>query len=224
MEGTITSYASALRAMLDAMPYDDVVRAAEVLVACHARASTVFIAGNGGSASTASHFACDLAKGTIHRALPRFRVIALTDNVPLMTAWGNDVDFEQIFAEQLTGLLRADDVLVLISASGTSPNVVAAARVAQEAGATVIALAGPPEVKRYGSKKTCAVPMSWRIIVSSRTPRSCGRSCTRASRLALRSWHTAGSASRPTTPTRRRTTTSPCWAPIRPRPSSTFSA
>jgi len=82
--------------------------------------------------------ACDLAKGTILPDRYRFRVIALTDNVPLMTAWGNDTHYENIFAEQLRPLIGQGDVLIAISASGNSPNVLKAIEVAREAGALSI--------------------------------------------------------------------------------------
>lgn len=81
--------------------------------------------GNGGSAATASHFACDLAKGTAGKdnLRKRFKVIALTDNVPLLTAWANDTAYENIFLEQLKNLLGERDVVITISGSGNSRNV-----------------------------------------------------------------------------------------------------
>ena len=103
---------------------------------------TIFIAGNGGSAATASHWTNDLNKGTITAGQHRFRAIALTDNVPLITAWGNDTAYERIFVEQMTNFLRPGDVFIAISGSGNSPNVIAAARWAQDAGAVTIGLLG----------------------------------------------------------------------------------
>lgn len=114
----------------------------DTLLACHARGNTVFILGNGGSAATASHFACDLAKGARAPGLPAFRVVALTDNVPLLTAWGNDTSYDRVFAEQLAALARAGDVVICISASGNSPNVLAVPEVARQVGATTVALTG----------------------------------------------------------------------------------
>jgi D-sedoheptulose 7-phosphate isomerase len=103
---------------------------------------TIFIAGNGGSAATASHWTNDLNKGTITAGRQRFRAIALTDNVPLITAWSNDTAYERIFMEQMTNLLRPRDVFIAISGSGNSPNIVAAARWARGAGAVTIGLTG----------------------------------------------------------------------------------
>ncbi|MBE3558466.1 MAG: SIS domain-containing protein [Ktedonobacteraceae bacterium] len=138
----IQQYWNELNTTLRAMPLQLLAQAAEMLLDCHRRGNTVFLCGNGGSAATASHFACDLAKGTRAAGVPAFRVVALSDNVPLMTAWANDTSYERIFAEQLAALVRPEDLVVLISASGNSPNVLAAADVAHQAGATTIALTG----------------------------------------------------------------------------------
>ncbi|MBA3449719.1 MAG: SIS domain-containing protein [Chloroflexia bacterium] len=116
--------------------------AAITLLACQARGHAVFVVGNGGSAATASHFACDLAKGTRGDGPPTFHVVALTDNVALLTAWANDSGYERVFAEQLASLARPGDVLVAISASGTSPNVVAAVEAARSCEVGSIALTG----------------------------------------------------------------------------------
>jgi D-sedoheptulose 7-phosphate isomerase len=102
----------------------------------------VFLVGNGGSAATASHMANDLNKLTITTGKARFKAIALTDNIPLMTAWGNDSAYEDIFSEQLVNFINPGDVIVAISASGNSPNILKAVRIAKEHGATAIALTG----------------------------------------------------------------------------------
>lgn len=117
-------------------------RAAEELLSCQARGRVVFAIGNGGSAATASHFTCDLAKGTRRGGPPTFRTLALTDNVAVMTAWANDYSFERVFTEQLVSLAQPGDVLVAISVSGTSPNIVSAVREARALGLTVISLTG----------------------------------------------------------------------------------
>jgi D-sedoheptulose 7-phosphate isomerase len=117
-------------------------RAAEELLSCQSRERVVFAIGNGGSAATASHFTCDLAKGTRRGGPPTFRTLALTDNVPVMTAWANDYSFERVFAEQLISLAQPGDVLVAISVSGTSANIVSAVSEARARGLTVISLTG----------------------------------------------------------------------------------
>jgi D-sedoheptulose 7-phosphate isomerase len=106
----------------------------------------VLVAGNGGSASTASHLACDLGK-TVLGANPtarasRFRVVSLADNVAVLTAWANDEGYETVFAEQVKMLGRPGDVLIVISASGNSPNIIAAVHAAHERGLETIGLLG----------------------------------------------------------------------------------
>ena len=135
MRNDIERYWHELGQVAHAMPFSLLESAAEVLLACYRRGGTVFVLGNGGSAATASHFVCDLAKGTRTDGFPAFRVVSLTDNVPLMTAWANDTSYDRVFAEQLAALVRPGDVVVAISASGNSPNVLAATRVARQVGA-----------------------------------------------------------------------------------------
>jgi D-sedoheptulose 7-phosphate isomerase len=135
-------YASELAGAIRGISFEILAEVADLLMACRERGGTIFVLGNGGSAATASHFACDLAKNTRGGGLDPFRAVALTDNVPLLTAWGNDTNYERVFAEQLHPLVRPDDVVVIISASGDSPNVLAAAEVARDVGATTVALTG----------------------------------------------------------------------------------
>ena len=104
----------------------------------------VYFLGNGGSASLASHFACDLAKGTVCEAdrRRRFQAESLTDNIALLTAWANDTSYDLIFAEQLRNVVRPRDIVVAISASGNSLNVLLALKVARELEAFNIGLTG----------------------------------------------------------------------------------
>lgn len=159
MRDHIELYWRELAAVTDRMPYALIGRAAELLLDCQRRGGTIFVLGNGGSAATASHFACDLAKGTRTNGKPSFRVVALNDNVPLLTAWANDTSYERVFAEQLVALVRPADLVIAISASGNSPNVLAAAHVAREAGVPTIALTGRTGGRlRNLSSLTIAVP------------------------------------------------------------------
>jgi D-sedoheptulose 7-phosphate isomerase len=139
-------YLNGLKAVLDTLPVAEIDRVAELIEQAHAARRQIFIIGNGGSAATASHMMNDLCKGTIgHKGdapWPRFRVIALTDNVPLMTAWANDTDYNHVFSGPLRNLADRDDLLICISASGNSPNIIAAVEVAKELGVKVIGLAG----------------------------------------------------------------------------------
>lgn len=102
----------------------------------------IFIMGNGGSAATASHLALDLAKNTIMPDVPRLKAISLTDHVPLITAWGNDTAYEYIFSEQLASMIEPGDLVIGISTSGNSPNVINALRLAKLSGAYTVGLLG----------------------------------------------------------------------------------
>ena len=138
----IHRYLEEVQETLGLLPEDRIEEVVDVLLSANYVGSTVFTAGNGGSAATASHFACDLAKGTIVPNRPRFRVIALTDNVPLMTAWSNDVAYEDVFAEQLRGLMGRGDVLVAFSGSGNSENVLRAVALARRLGGITVGFSG----------------------------------------------------------------------------------
>jgi D-sedoheptulose 7-phosphate isomerase len=121
----------------------------EILFQAWRERRTTYIVGNGGSASTASHMMNDLNKLTSIEGVQRFRAIALTDNVPYMTAIGNDIEFAEIFVEQLRSLLLPHDVLVAISGSGNSENIIRACHYAREIGAIVIGLCGAPGSKLF---------------------------------------------------------------------------
>jgi D-sedoheptulose 7-phosphate isomerase len=138
----IQQYMTSLKQVMDDIPFAAVDQVVDVLArACYA-GQTVFICGNGGSAATASHFACDLAKRPIVAGQPRFRVVSLTDNTALMTALSNDISYDMVFAEQLAPLVRAGDVLIAISGSGNSPNVLNAVQAAARAGAVTVGFCG----------------------------------------------------------------------------------
>jgi len=129
------------RALAD-IQISDVERVVDLILGAYSRGSHVYIIGNGGSASTASHFACDLSKSTVVQDRPRLRVSSLTDNVALLTAWANDASYERVFAEQLANLVEPGDVLLSISASGNSPNLLAAVDAARHSGAVTVAFVG----------------------------------------------------------------------------------
>ncbi len=138
----IRHYLKEVQSVLNRLPIGAIEEAVDVLLSANYVGSTLFTMGNGGSAATASHFACDLAKGAIVPGCPRFRVVALTDNVPLITAWSNDVAYEDIFAEQLGGLIARGDVVVAFSGSGNSPNVLKAVALARQRGGITIGSSG----------------------------------------------------------------------------------
>lgn len=140
------NYLANLKTILDRLPLEPIEKIAEALERAHAERRQIFIIGNGGSAATASHMMNDLNKGTLgHKGdapWGRFRVIALTDNVSLMTAWANDTDYNHIFSEPLKNLANAGDLLIAISASGNSPNILAACDAAKQLGLQIIGLTG----------------------------------------------------------------------------------
>jgi D-sedoheptulose 7-phosphate isomerase len=102
----------------------------------------IFVCGNGGSASTASHFVCDMVKGASFGREARFRIMALTDSLPTITAYSNDVSYDCVFAEQLKNFAQPGDVVIAISGSGNSPNVLRAIEYAGSIGCRTIALTG----------------------------------------------------------------------------------
>lgn len=128
--------------VLHHLPYSLIDRVTDTLWNAYLQGRTVYVFGNGGSAALASHCACDLGKGTAVNGNRRFRVLALTDNVPLMTAWANDARYDDIFAEQLTPFIEKSDIALAISGSGNSANVLNGLQVAKDAGAFTIGLTG----------------------------------------------------------------------------------
>ncbi len=117
-------------------------RIVPVLLRARAQGRTIFFFGNGGSASTASHFVVDIGKATIRGDSRRFRCVALVDNVESVTAWANDAEYAKVFSEQLRTLAVTGDVAVGISGSGNSPNVLRAMEMARQMGLTTIGLTG----------------------------------------------------------------------------------
>src|SRR6202011_6029929 len=102
----------------------------------------IFVCGNGGSASTASHFACDIVKGASYNRGQRFRIMALTDQIATLTAYANDVSYDCVFVEQLRNFAQPGDLVMCISGSGNSPNVIRAMEYANSIGCKTLALTG----------------------------------------------------------------------------------
>ncbi len=118
----------------------------EMILAAYKNDKKIYILGNGGAASTASHLACDLGKGTLARVYDtkekRLRVISLTDNIALISAYANDISYDDIFLQQLRNLVEHDDVVIAISGSGNTKNVLKAVVYAKHVGAKTIGLTG----------------------------------------------------------------------------------
>jgi len=140
-DGTLEAYRQECIAALNSVDLVAVESVSNVLLQARGRGSRVFVVGNGGSAATASHMATDLMLGS-GLVDPPLRVIALTDNQAIITATGNDVSFDQVFSRQLIHLAQRGDILIAVSASGNSPNVVACVDAANKVGLTTIAFTG----------------------------------------------------------------------------------
>ena len=138
----VTEYIKNLKYSLDNLNPDQVDRIVEILWSAYLDDKQVFIMGNGGSASTASHFACDLGKGTVVNGRKRLRVLSLNDNMAIITALSNDLNYDAIFKEQLINLVAPGDVVIAITASGNSPNILKAVEYARKRGAITVALTG----------------------------------------------------------------------------------
>jgi len=136
------SYFQRYSSIVGKLPYEVIDAVTDVFWDAYQRDQVLFVFGNGGSAALASHSACDFGKGTVVNGNRRFRVMSLTDNVPLMTAWANDQRYEDIFAEQLRTFVRSGDVVFAISGSGNSANVLNGLQVARDSGAQTVGLTG----------------------------------------------------------------------------------
>lgn len=140
----VSQYFEEIQSALAAISRDDVRCIVDALMNIWKTGRTVFLIGNGGSASTASHMMNDLCKFTAFDGAKRLRAIALTDNIPLITAYANDVDFDSIFVEPLRNFMLPGDMLIAISGSGNSRNIIAACEHAMQHGGTVVGLCGHP--------------------------------------------------------------------------------
>jgi D-sedoheptulose 7-phosphate isomerase len=138
----LESYKSEVLRAIEAIDLRLVDQAIEWFKQARAEGRQIFVCGNGGSAATASHFACDVVKGASYNKSSRFRIMALTDQVPTLTAYANDVGYDAVFVEQLKNFARAGDLFVAISGSGNSPSVLRAMEFASTAGCRTIALTG----------------------------------------------------------------------------------
>ena len=138
----VRDYIARLKESLKEIALQDINHIIEIIYDAYLRGQQIFIMGNGGSAATASHFVRDLKIGVAVTGRPRIRAISLTDNIATITSLANDMEFNSVFAEQLNGQIQERDVVIAISASGNSANVVKAIKFANNAGATTIALTG----------------------------------------------------------------------------------
>jgi len=138
----ITKYCDTLKTTIDATPKEDINQVLNILIEAYEQRQQVFVMGNGGSAATASHLACDFNEGISEGKTKQFRVIALTDNIPSITAIANDMGYEMIFVQQLSSLMEPGDYVIGISGSGNSENVIRAIDYGNEHGAITVGFTG----------------------------------------------------------------------------------
>ncbi|MBX5489786.1 MAG: SIS domain-containing protein [Chloroflexi bacterium] len=139
---TAVDYLGELGAVLRSVPPEPLEAALDALLEARATGRRVYVMGNGGSAAIASQFVCNLVKTAQVAGYEPLRAFALTDNTPSLTAWANDTAYDQIFARQIHALVEPGDVVIAISSSGNSPNIVAGLQAAQAIGARTIGLLG----------------------------------------------------------------------------------
>src|SRR5689334_6789609 len=135
-------YKSDIMRAIDTVDLERVNQAIDTLREARRQGRHIFVCGNGGSAATASHFVCDVLKGCSFNREERFRIMALNDSLPTLTAYSNDVSYECAFAEQLKNFAQPGDVVIAISGSGNSPNVLRAIEYGNSIGCTTVALTG----------------------------------------------------------------------------------
>lgn len=135
-------YRAELHKAIDAIDNASVGKVIELFREARDAGRHIFVCGNGGSASSASHFACDVVKGASFKREKRFKIMALTDQLPTLTAYANDVSYDCVFAEQLKNFAQPGDVVMAISGSGNSPNVLNAVEYANSIGCTTVGLSG----------------------------------------------------------------------------------
>jgi len=157
MKEWISEYIAAERKALDSISVEQVAAAIETVKEALQNDRQIFVFGNGGSASNSSHFATDLGKGSSDAVGKRFKVVSLNDNVSWMTAIGNDYSYDDIYRRQLENYGETGDVVLTMSVSGNSPNLIAACEWAKEKGLHVIALIGGKRGKLADLADNCIV-------------------------------------------------------------------
>lgn len=165
-KGDIRAYYQRMEQALGQLDLEAINQAMNALIRTYEAGGTVYTMGNGGSAATASHFVCDFNKGVSEEREKKFSFQCLNDNVPTMMAIANDIGYEEVFVRQLRGRLRKDDLVIAISGSGNSGNVLAAAAYAKEMGVPVIGICGYDGGALYRMADYCMhVPMDDMQIV-----------------------------------------------------------
>jgi D-sedoheptulose 7-phosphate isomerase len=161
LESYIDRYIQNLKRTLDNLDKKKIEECIEMLLEAYNNGNKIFIMGNGGSASNASHIACDIGKGTLSRVYDdhkkRFKIYSLTDNVAMMTAFANDLSFDDIFVQQIRNLIEKDDILMVLSGSGNSINLIKAVEYAKLCKAKSIGFLGFKNGGKLGGLVDCAI-------------------------------------------------------------------
>ena len=141
-EKEIKEYYRGLADTMLKLDYEQISAAMNALVNCYEHGGTVYVFGNGGSAATASHMVCDFNKGVSLKKSKKFNFICLSDNTPILTALANDISYDDVFAYQIEKILNKDDLVLAISGSGNSKNIIKAINVAKAQGVKIIGMTG----------------------------------------------------------------------------------
>ena len=142
MKEFIKDYINSINKITADLDIEKISKVVEAIGEAHINKKRIFVIGNGGSAATANHFACDLGKNAIKDDENRFQILSLSNDISSITAYGNDVGYESVFAEQLKNLMQFGDTIICISASGNSPNIINAVEYAKKKNAIIISLTG----------------------------------------------------------------------------------
>jgi D-sedoheptulose 7-phosphate isomerase len=142
MTDHITKYLDDLKGIINSIDHRSLEKTIEIIKKARQEDKRIFVFGNGGSAATANHFAADFGKNAVKGDANRFKIISLSNNISSITACGNDIGFETVFEEQLKNLMHDGDLVICISASGNSPNIVRAVEYVRKRGGTIIGITG----------------------------------------------------------------------------------
>lgn len=142
MKEQIKAYFEREKEVINSLNFDEIAEAVEAIKAAYEREATIYVFGNGGSSATASHFVCDFNKGICEKLDKKFNLICLSDNTPILTAIANDISYDDVFVFQLKNKLKSDDLILAISGSGNSKNVIKAVEYAREVGTKIVGITG----------------------------------------------------------------------------------
>jgi D-sedoheptulose 7-phosphate isomerase len=166
MKEFYAQYNKELNTSLEGISHKQIEELVDMFLTARKTDNQIFVIGNGGSAANASHMACDITKCMLYsrdetqKKRTRFRITSLNDNVPIMTAWSNDTSYDHVFSKQLEALANPGDIIVAISASGNSSNILNAVSLGKEMGCKIIALSGFSGGNLKGMSDLCLIAQS----------------------------------------------------------------